>query len=51
VTFNGQPDPDTSFAKQQTDRKAEYRCSGSVTIATPQGPATIAFTALGQFKP
>jgi hypothetical protein len=51
VTFNGQLDPDTSFAKQQTDRKAEYSCTGSVTIETPQGPATIAFTALGQFKP
>jgi hypothetical protein len=51
VTFNGQPDPDTSFAKQQTDRKADYSCSGSATIETPQGTATIAFTALGQFKP
>jgi hypothetical protein len=51
VTVNGEPDSDTSFVKQQADRKSEYRCSGSATIVTPDGPATIAFIALGQFKP
>jgi hypothetical protein len=50
VTFNGQPDLDTSFVKNNVG-KSEYFCQGETTLETPDGPATIAFAALGQFKP
>jgi hypothetical protein len=50
VTVNGQPDLDTSFVKNNVG-KSEYICRGEATLETPDGPATIAFVALGQFKP
>jgi len=50
VTVNGQPDLDTSFVKNNVG-KSEYICGGEATLETPDGPATIAFVALGQFKP
>jgi hypothetical protein len=49
ITFNGQPDP-RSFVKANVG-KADWSCNGQATIPTPDGPAVIAFTALGQFKP
>jgi hypothetical protein len=50
VTFNGEPDPDSSFVKNNVG-KSDYICQGEATLDTPDGPVTIAFTARGEFKP
>jgi len=50
VTFNGQPDLDSNFVKNNVG-KSEYICRGETTLLIPGGPATLGFVALGQFKP
>jgi hypothetical protein len=50
VTFNGDTDPKSNFIKNNVG-KSEYFCQGETTFDTPEGQVTIAFAALGQFKP
>jgi hypothetical protein len=50
VTVNGEPDLDTSFVKHNVG-KSEYICRGEATLESPDGPVTISFVALGEFKP
>jgi len=50
VYFNGQLDVSGSYIKKNVG-KAEWSCNGQTTVPTPDGPAVIAFTALGNFHP
>jgi hypothetical protein len=49
VTVNGDPDPDTSFQKNNVG-KSNWICLGEATVDFGDGPTVIAFTAFGNFS-